>query len=107
MGVVARGIVHRVVQPAALLPCLRALDLFIACYASVAGDHALAVLARGGVYIAGGIAARILPRLLEGRFLAAFNAKGAHAREVRKMPLSVVTNERLGLLGCALVAERP
>ena len=55
---------------------------------------------------AGGIAPKILPRRLAGGFLAAFNAKGAHADEVRKIPLSVVTNERLALLGCALLAQR-
>ena len=38
----------------------RALDLFIACYGAAAGDHALTVTARGGVYIAGGIAPKIL-----------------------------------------------
>ena len=86
--------------------CLRALDLFIGCYAEVARNHALAVLARGGVYIAGGIAPKILSRLVEGGFLAAFNAKGAHCAAVRKMPVSVVTSEKLGLLGCALLAAQ-
>jgi glucokinase len=56
-----------------------ALDLFVACFGAVAGDHALAVLARGGVYIAGGVAPKILPRLRAGGFVAAFNAKGAHS----------------------------
>lgn len=84
--------------------CLRALDLFIACYGAVAGDHALTALARGGVYVAGGIAPKILPRLAAGGFLAAFNAKGVHADAARKMPVAVVVNERLGLLGCARLA---
>jgi glucokinase len=85
---------------------LRALDLFIDCYGDVAGNHALAVLARGGVYIAGGIAPKILSRVREGRFIAAFNAKGAHAGAMRKMPVAVVTSEKLPLLGCALLAAR-
>lgn len=84
----------------------RALDLFIACYGAVAGDHALAVAARGGVYIAGGIAPKILRRLVAGGFLDAFNAKGSHASMNRKMPVRVVTTERLGLLGAALIAAR-
>lgn len=86
--------------------CLRALDLFIDCYGNVAVDHALHVLARGGVYIAGGIAPKILSRLRQGRFLEAFNAKGVHSAVVREMPVSVVTNEKLGLLGCAWLAAR-
>lgn len=84
----------------------RALDLFIACYGAAAGDHALAVMARGGVYIAGGIARRIFSRLAAGGFVAAFNTKGAHAQLNRTMPVHVVTTERLGLLGAALIAAR-
>jgi len=85
----------------------RTLDLFIACYGAAAGDHALAVTARGGVYIAGGIAPKILGRIAAGGFLAAFNAKGAHARLNLRVPVHVVTTERLGLLGAALFAARP
>jgi glucokinase len=82
----------------------RALDLFIACYGAAAGDHALALTARGGVYIAGGIAPKILERLAAGGFIAAFNAKGAHAQMNLRTPVQVVTTERLGLLGAALIA---
>ena len=84
----------------------QALDLFIACYGAVAGDHALALMARGGVYVAGGIARRILSRLADGGFIAAFNAKGAQAQLNLKIPVHVVTTERLGLLGAALIAAR-
>ena len=85
---------------------LAALDLFIACYGAAAGDYALAVLARGGVYVAGGIAPHILGRLRAGGFAAAFNAKAAFAGAARACPLHVVTNERLGLLGAAAAAPR-
>jgi glucokinase len=84
----------------------RVLDLFIACYGAAAGDHALAVTARGGVYVAGGIAPKIASRLASGGFMAAFNAKGAHAQMVGRTPVQVVTTERLGLLGAALIAAR-
>jgi glucokinase len=83
-----------------------ALDLFVACYGAAAGDQALTIAARGGVYIAGGIAPKILPRLAAGGFVAAFNAKGEFAALARKMPVRVVTNEKLGLLGAALCASR-
>jgi glucokinase len=82
-----------------------ALDLFVACYGAAAGDYALAVVARGGVYIAGGIAPKILPRLAAGGFVAAFNAKGSFAELTRKMPVHVITNERLGLIGAWRCAE--
>jgi len=81
-----------------------ALDLFAACYGAAAGDYALATLARGGVYVAGGIAPKILPRLRAGTFLEAFNAKGNFAAAIRECPVHVVTNERLGLLGAAAAA---
>jgi len=84
----------------------RALELFVRCFGAVAGDHALAVLARGGVFIAGGVAPKILPRLAAGSFVAAFNAKGAHERLTRRFPVHVVTEERLGLLGAAVLAAR-
>jgi len=84
----------------------QALDLFITCFGAAAGDQALNVMARGGVYVAGGIAARILPRLAAGAFLAAFNDKGIFAEHTRRMPVHVVTNERVALLGAAAAAAR-
>lgn len=83
---------------------LHALNLFIACYGAVTGDHALAVRAAGGVYVAGGIARHILPRLLAGEFLSSFNSKGQHGRLTRDFPLRVVLSDRLGLLGAARFA---
>ena len=84
----------------------RALDLFIACYGALAGDHALAVTARGGVYIAGGMARKMFSRLAAGGFMTAFNAKGVQASLNLRIPVSVVMTERLGLLGAALIAAR-
>lgn len=86
--------------------CLRVLDLFIECYGGAARNLALAVLPRGGVYIAGGIAPRILARLVQGGFMAAFTAPGAHVEALRKMPVSVVTNHRLGVLGAVWMAAQ-
>jgi glucokinase len=80
---------------------LAVLDLFVSCYGALAGDHALTVLARGGVYVTGGIAPRLLPRLAAGGFLAAFNDKGADSPLTRACPVHVVTNPDLPLLGAA------
>ncbi len=81
-----------------------ALDLFVECYGSVAGDHALTSLARGGVFVVGGIATRILPKLVAGTFLRAFNDKGAFGALTETFPVAVVNNDRLGLLGAARLA---
>ena len=84
-----------------------ALDLFIDCYGSVAGDHALAVLPYGGVFVVGGIAAKILPRLAAGGFVRAFTDKGEFAALARAFPIAVVTSDRLGLAGATLLASEP
>jgi glucokinase len=81
-----------------------ALDLMVSAYGAAAGDYALACLARGGVFIAGGVAPKILPRLRAGGFVDAFNAKGAMAHLARNFPVQVVTNEQLGLLGALAAA---
>jgi glucokinase len=104
-GDAAAAIAHAALESADPL-CSRALDMFVSCYGAIAGDYALTVMARGGVYVAGGIAPKILPRLSGGGFLAAFNDKGAFSGAVRKIPVLIVTNERLGLLGAALLATR-
>ncbi len=81
-----------------------ALDLFVECLGSTAGDHALNVMARGGVYLAGGVVGKILPALKGERFRAAFCAKGAHSGLLKRIPVRAVTSERLGVLGAARVA---
>jgi glucokinase len=83
-----------------------ALDLFIAIYGAHAGDVALTAGASGGVYVAGGIAAKILPRLRGGRFISAFNDKGRMRSFVESIPVSVVTADTVGLVGAALAAAR-
>jgi len=84
--------------------CSSALDLFVECIGSVAGDHALNVMARGGVFLTGGIVAKILPRLKAEAFRAAFCAKGAHSTILKRIPVKAVTSERLPVLGAARFA---
>jgi glucokinase len=81
-------------------------EVFLAAYGAFAGDLALALLARGGVFLAGGIAAKIMPLLRNGTFLAAFNAKAGHADLARRMPVHVVTDPEIGLQGAAALARR-
>jgi glucokinase len=83
-----------------------ALELFVRIYGAQAGNLALTTLARGGVYLAGGIAPKIIDRLLTGDFLQAFNAKGRMAPLTAEMPVRVIRNPRVGLLGAALAASR-
>ena len=83
----------------------RSLDLFLAAYGAFAGDMALACLARGGVFLAGGIAAKLLPVLRQSGFLAAFKAKAEHAAIAARMPIHVATDPLLGLRGALRLAR--
>jgi glucokinase len=85
---------------------VRALDLFVGIYGAFAGNMALATLARGGVYIAGGIAPKIAPKLREGAFMRAFTSKGRFSEVLATMPVQVVMNPQVGLYGALLEAAR-
>jgi len=85
---------------------IRALDLFCRAYGSRAGDLALSGLARGGVYVAGGIAPQIQTKLRDGSFVEAFCRKGKMSELMRTIPLNVVLNADVGSLGAAAVAAR-
>jgi glucokinase len=85
---------------------LWALQLFCAIYGQTAGDLALVTRAQGGVYLAGGIAAKILPLLEDGRFLAGFCAKGRFSDWMTEVPVHVVLDPDVGLRGTAIAAGR-
>lgn len=85
----------------------RALDLFVDIYGGFAGGIALAALPRGGLYVAGGIAPRIADRLADGRFMAAFRAKGRFAALLATIPVAIVMNPAVGLYGAFELARRP
>ena len=84
--------------------CERALDLFIRLYGAEAGNLALKLLSTGGVFIGGGIAPKNLPRMLDGRFLAAFLDKGRLRPVLEAMSVSVILNQETALLGAARCA---
>ena len=84
--------------------CVETLDLFVSLYGSAAGDLALTLMSSGGVFVAGGVAPKILPKLRGPRFLEAFLAKGRLRPVLEEMPVRVVLNERVGLFGAARCA---
>lgn len=84
--------------------CEQALDVFCTYYGAEAGNIALKLVAIGGVYIGGGIAAKILPKLKASGFLKAFNAKGRMSNLVQATRVVVITNEHAGLIGAARAA---
>lgn len=82
----------------------QALDLWLACYGAFAGDLALHWLAHGGVYLAGGMAAKLMPHCDITPFMNAFLAKREHADLVKIMPVFLSTAEDIGLSGALAIA---
>lgn len=86
--------------------CRRALDLFVSIYGSEAGNCALTYRATGGVFLAGGIAPKILPALRRPAFLRSFRDKRPMDGLLETIPVRVVTETALGLIGAAAAAYR-
>jgi glucokinase len=84
----------------------RALEIFASAYGAAAGNVALHFAADSGVWIAGGIAPRVLPALRAQGFLEAFRDKGRFRPWLEKVPVRVVLDERAPLLGAARFALR-
>jgi glucokinase len=81
--------------------CVEALDMMVSIYGAEAGNLALKYLATGGVYVGGGIAPRILPKLRDGTFIRSFAAKGRFAEVLEQIPVHVILNDKTALLGAA------
>jgi glucokinase len=77
------------------------LNLFLQLYGREAGNHALKIMATGGVYLGGGIAPQVLPLLKQGKFMHAFLAKGRMRSIMESMPVKVILNDKTALLGAA------
>ncbi len=87
--------------------CKQALDMFVAAYGAEAGNLALKSLPYGGVYIAGGIGPKILTKMQDGTFMQNFLDKGRLRSLLEKVRVSLTLNPKVGLMGAALLAERP
>jgi glucokinase len=84
--------------------CANALALFVSLYGAEAGNLALKIMAKGGVYIGGGIAPRIIPYLQKPFFMDAFTGKGRMKPLLEAMPVRVILQDKVGLFGAARYA---
>ena len=84
--------------------CVDAVDRFAAALGAEAGNLGLRSFATAGVYVGGGIAPRILPRLRSGAFLDAFRAKGPMEALVSDMPVVVIDAPHPAVTGAAVAA---
>jgi glucokinase len=78
--------------------------MFVDAYGAEAGNLALRTVSTAGLFVGGGIAAKILPALTDGRFMRAFRAKGSFEVMLAKIPVKVVLNPEVALLGAAVYA---
>lgn len=83
------------------------IELFVTYLGRVAGDLAVIFMARGGVFLAGGIAQKIIPALKEPRFREAFEDKAPHSAILRMIPTFVITHPLAALSGLAAFARTP
>ncbi|MEL6383143.1 MAG: glucokinase [Cyanobacteria bacterium J06626_18] len=105
------GMTHRTVDAAAVISraaeqdddslAKQTMEMFIGAYGAEAGNLALKLLPYGGLYIAGGIAAKNIPLIDRGGFIEAFTHKGRMSKLLQEMPVHVILNARVGLLGAA------
>ena len=87
-----------------VLICVKALDMFISIFGAVAGNLALIGLTRAGIYLGGGIAPQILPKLRDGLFIESFTSKGRFQKLLQRIPVYVILYEQAQLLGAAVCA---
>jgi glucokinase len=85
---------------------MKTFEIFVDIYGAEAGNMALRVLARGGVYLAGGVAAKNTKFFTDGRFVKAFLRKGRFREMLEEMPIDLITDEKVGLRGAAEMARR-
>lgn len=79
--------------------CAEVVKLFVELYGAETGNLALKSLATGGIFIGGGIGAKILPALQDGRFMQAFTAKGRFLPLLNKISIKLSLNPRTPLIG--------
>ncbi len=84
--------------------CVQTIEIFMGCFGAESGNAALKAMAIGGVYLGGGIPAKMLHHLQGTGFLHAFNAKGRLSSLMQSMPVKVILNDDAALLGAARYA---
>ncbi len=84
--------------------CVETLEFWVEIFGGATGNFALQTMPLGGIFIAGGIAAKILPKLQDGAFFKSFCGAGKLAQVMARVPITVVVNEDAPMLGAAYEA---
>jgi glucokinase len=110
------GLPEKTVDPSAVIAvaaaeqadplCKKTMELFVELYGTEAGNLALKLLPYGGLYIAGGVAAKNIPLMKSGIFVDAMTDKGRMRPLMEKIPVYLILNQSVGLLGAARCAAK-
>lgn len=84
----------------------RTMEIFVDAYGAAAGNLALQLLPYGGLYAAGGVTAKNMVLIREGSFLSAFSHKGRMSPLLQDVPVHLVINQSVGLIGAAIRAAQ-
>lgn len=84
--------------------CVQTVEIFLSCLGAEAGNMALKAMALGGVFLGGGIPAKMISQIRSVAFTHAFNDKGRLAALMQSMPVKVILNDQAALLGAARYA---
>lgn len=82
------------------------MNLFLSVYGAFVGNLALATLPRGGIYVAGGIAAKNANQIQNGEFMRAYLNKGRFGELLSRIPLHIVLDANVGLIGANIYAQQ-
>jgi glucokinase len=77
------------------------LDIFVEVYGAMAGNLALLLKSVGGLYVGGGIAPKIMPKLTDGTFMRNYGDKGRMSGLVSSIPVRVILDDKTALYGAA------
>jgi glucokinase len=100
-GVDAAAIITQQAFAGSCAACVETLQIWTEAYGAEAGNMALRILPFGGVYVAGGIAVKILPKLKDAGFVRAFSDKTKLSSTLAKIPIYVILNEEAPVIGAA------
>src|ERR1700731_1219171 len=81
--------------------CNQALSIFVSVFGAETGNCALNFMSTGGIFIGGSIAAKIVPKMKDPRFLESFLSKGRMENLLKDMPVKIVANDGCGMIGAA------
>lgn len=84
--------------------CEKTMQIFVEAYGAEAGNFALRLLPYGGLFVAGGIATKILPLIQESSFLRAFIGQSSLSSLLERIPIYIVLNPQVGLMGASIYA---